>query len=452
MNPQDRAVLAELARRERMRGPGGLMEFVPYASPQLREPRHLARYVELLERARTETVHACVSVPPRHAKTETTLHAIAWWLAQDPTEQIAYISYNAEIAQEKSARAKAIAQSVGVRLAGMQTQGRWEVKGGGSVVATGIRGALTSRGFTKIIVDDHIAGHEEAESPTIREKNWNGFMADVQTRADPRGTSIFNIQTRWHRGDLAGRLVREMGWPEINLPALDDAGEALWPEVWSREWLEKQRDGTAPYVWTALYQGRPVARGASLFGDPHYYDTLPDSGYRVALGVDLAYTRRSASDWSIAVVLMRHAPPNGAPGSERYYVLDVVRRQCRAPEFAQTLKALSADHGHATARWYCSGTEIGSADFVRDLGVRIDALPTTADKFVRAMPVSAAWNAGKVLVPRKAPWLRPFLDVVQGFTGVDDDHDDDVDALAAGFDQLYSPQANALRGFVAATR
>lgn len=428
MTFSDAAVFAELLRRKAALGRGGLMDFVQHATPAYCRPVHLAPLVALLEESRTRPVRCVVSVPPRHAKTETILHWIAQSLILDPSEPIAYVSYNADIAQEKALKAREIALAGGVKGGRIQKAERWTTSAGGCIAASGIAGGLTGRGYRKIIVDDPIKNHEEAESPTTREKVFHGFMTDVFTRKEPAGTSFFVVQTRWHRDDLAGRLI-ERGWPVINLPALDDNDEALAPHMgWTTEVMREERAETLPYVWSALYQGKPVARGAELFGEPSYYDTLPGEKYRIAIGVDLAYTKRTASDWSVAVVLYRHG--------DTYYIADVVRRQVRAPEFAATLKALSDDYGHAPSRWYCSGTELGAGDFIKDLGVRLTAQTTTADKFVRAMPVSRKWNQGKILVPRNKPWVKAFLNVVQGFTGVDDDHDDDVDALAAAFDQI----------------
>jgi len=64
------------------------------------------------------------------------------------------------------------------------------------------------------------------------------------------------------------------------------------------------------------------------------------------------------------------------------------------------------------------------------------------DKFVRALAVSEAWNEGRVLLPMTAPWLADFMSIVLGFTGVNDAHDDDVDALAAAFDLANKPRPN----------
>jgi predicted phage terminase large subunit-like protein len=53
--------------------------------------------------------------------------------------------------------------------------------------------------------------------------------------------------------------------------------------------------------------------------------------------------------------------------------------------------------------------------------------------------VAAAWQDGRLFLPRRAPWLSDFLAELGAFTGVDDLNDDQVDALAAAFDSLEQP-------------
>ena len=59
----------------------------------------------------------------------------------------------------------------------------------------------------------------------------------------------------------------------MNLPAIagdDDPigrapGEALWPERFSVEDLQRTRADVGPYVWNALYQGRPTDDEGGIF-------------------------------------------------------------------------------------------------------------------------------------------------------------------------------------------
>jgi predicted phage terminase large subunit-like protein len=120
--------------------------------------------------------------------------------------------------------------------------------------------------------------------------------------------------------------------------------------------------------------------------------------------------------------------------SQTRYLLSILRVQEAAPEFAKKLKAILKANPGIDARWYWAGPELGIVDFIRDLDVDLDAVQAPADKFIRAQPVAAAWNDGKILVPRDAPWLDDLLLELASFTGVNDVHDDQVDALAAAFD------------------
>src|SRR5438270_5984124 len=72
--------------------PPGLLEWIPKLSRSFAAPAHLAPLIRRLEEARTSPLRLVVSTPPRHGKTETLLHAIAWWLVQQPQLSIAYVS------------------------------------------------------------------------------------------------------------------------------------------------------------------------------------------------------------------------------------------------------------------------------------------------------------------------------------------------------------------------
>src|SRR5438067_1390745 len=101
---------AELARRE-------LLEFIPWISPKYQAPNHLAPLVSALERINAgEEVRECFHAPPRHAKTDTVLHGLAWLLKRHPDWPLAYVTYVAKLAEEKSKKASAIAARAGVSM------------------------------------------------------------------------------------------------------------------------------------------------------------------------------------------------------------------------------------------------------------------------------------------------------------------------------------------------
>ena len=72
------------------------------------------------------------------------------------------------------------------------------------------------------------------------------------------GGAVVLIQIRWHEDDLAGRLLAEAGaggdeWEVLHLPALNEAGAALWPAWYPRPALERIRSVIGPREWQALY-------------------------------------------------------------------------------------------------------------------------------------------------------------------------------------------------------
>jgi predicted phage terminase large subunit-like protein len=409
-----------------------LQDFVPALTPRFSAPRHLAPLLGLFERvARGERVRAVVSVPPRHSKTETCLHGIAWLLLQDPSLQVAYASYAARIAEKKSRRARGLAELAGVPLAAdskSRRDWRTDVDDGG-VWATSVDGAITGEGFHLVVLDDLVKGRAQAESATIRDRAHSWLMADVLTRCEP-GASIIASGTRWHPDDPLGRLVND-GWEYVCLPALDPSGAALWPQRWPASELERIREqlgGPDGYEWQSLYQGNPRGRGARVFNDVHTYDSKPAAFEQICIGIDYAYSARTSADFSVAVVL-------GLAGGV-FYVLDVVRVQVEPRMFRDRVALLVQTYPGATCSAWVAATERGGIEFFRESGIPITERTAVLDKFSRAIGVTAAWNTGKVLVPASATWLDKFVSELAGFTGVKDRHDDQVDALAAAFDGL----------------
>ena len=364
---------------------------------------------------------------------ESVRHALAWHILHDPRKMHAYVTYAAGFSRFGSRKVRTICADAGVRFVDGKpgALNQWLTKEGGGLIAEGVNGQLTGKGVDGLfIIDDPIKNRVEAESPILRERIWDFFTDAAFTRLE-KNASVIVIMTRWHPDDLAGRLIKS-GWGYLNLQARSADGP-LWPEMFDNEKLEEIKAQVGEYTWSSLYMGMPTPRGGQLFRDVLTYDpnlTVVRSGtWRLAIGIDLAYTAKTKSDYSVAVVL-------ATVEDGRCFVLDVVREQMEAPAFCEKLKELKRKYA-APMRWYASGTESGSAQFLKAQGLPIEVLPPLGDKFVRAQSVSAAWNAGRVLIPKAAPWAGSFVDEVLGFTGVRDAHDDQVDALASAYDLLY---------------
>jgi phage terminase large subunit-like protein len=435
-----------------------LMEFIPRVTPRWESPLHLKPYIDILETAPHGNKRIVFAAPPQHGKTESTVHAFAWWLLKYPTLRYVYATYAAHRAQRVGRRARDLIDRAHVPLK-VANLDMWATQAGGQVLWSSVGGGLTGEAVDGVIViDDPLKDRADAESITVREGHKDWFHGVVEARVHP-GASIIVMATRWHSDDLSGYLVREQGFEYINLRAICEAddkpegdmrqeGEALWEAHRPLAMLQQRRDAN-PWNFASIYQGNPRPRGNSLFNDPHHYAELPERGFRVVFGVDLAYTARTHADWSVCVELWV-VPPKSVKGQVfepkdyLFYVVDVVRKQVEAPNFTLTLKAKKSERSGAVFYWYASGTEAGSAQFIQKQGIPLRVMsPGGRDKFTRAQQSSELWNLGRVLVPmdsERYPWVDVFVDEMCSFSGVGDVCDDQVDALVSAIDAALTHQ------------
>jgi predicted phage terminase large subunit-like protein len=416
-------------KRARVR-PLRLMQFIPKLTPGYHEPRHLAPIVDLLERATREPVLACFSAPPRHEKSDTIDHAIARMLLENPGLRVGFAMYAQRPADARGRRMRELFLRAGGRVASdAKAKSNWETGvGDGGLWSTGIGGPVTGRGFNVFVIDDAIKDRATAESAVEREKIWEWHQSTAFTRLEPNGSYLWG-HARWTPDDPIARLQRD-GWEYVNLPAIDENGDALCPARYSLSELLRIQARVGRYAWESLYMGNPFARGGTLFQDVCFYEQLPTGQMRVRIGVDFAYTKKTRADYSAYVILGELAGT--------FYVLEVYRQQSIAPEFKRTLDAVAARYPGVRPFAFVGGQERGVVDLMNAQGgIQIDTKPATEDKFLRAQGVAAQWNQGRVLLPRAAPgrekFLAEFVDEVVGFTGSGDLHDDFVDALSSAY-------------------
>lgn len=460
LSPEELALWSLL---EEASGVRQLTGFVPLVTPWYREPEHLEPLADLFWRAdRDGKVRALSSTPPQHGKTESMLHWIVWYLLRNPTHTVAYVSYEAGIAQRKSRTAREIAERAGLSLdANTRAASYWRTTEGGGLLATGIGGPLTGFRVDLLVIDDPHKNRVEAESTTYQMRALDWARAVAFTRLTPTASVIVNM-ARWSDGDLIGRLggETEIAWEQVNLEAILDEGtaneRALCEEIKPLEWLKEQRRLLGPYDWASLYCGHPQPRGGALFKDPVYYRMFSEiGGARLAIGCDPAASAKTSADHSAICVV-------GAVGDgidQKVYVLEVWRGQVEIPALVEKLREMQE-------KWRCpvfiesQGGFKAVAQTLRSIGasgkkgtddekdqLRIVEVSATSDKFIRALPVSAAWNDGRVLLPHDdADWKPEFIREVKKFTGKGDKQDDQVDALAHAFKAVDRRATEAKRG------
>lgn len=283
--------------------------------PISREPHY-----KIIARALNRVLHCkcnklIINVPPRHGKTTMLMNFIAWSLARYPDSNFLYVSLSHELASLATAEIRNIITSpyyktmFNVKLRDdSQAKDSFITTAGGSVTAVGSGGTITGRGaglrgvnrFGGIICIDDIIKPSEAGSDVIRNGINDWFYNTLLSRRNAgEKTPIVFIGQRTHEDDLAGHLLQQDGWDSVILPALDESGNAICPELLNAPELRAMRD-LQPYVFNSQYQQNPTPPGGSLFKVDNFPILDKDQNILMTfLTVDTAETSKEINDATV---------------------------------------------------------------------------------------------------------------------------------------------------------
>src|SRR6185369_3168606 len=245
-----------------------LFDFLTTTSPHLCRPEHLVSVVPYMEALDESPQAFALSAPPRHGKSVLVNHLCARQMIRHPGLKVAYGCYSLDLAGFNSLEVKDILIANNVELDRNQnSKEEWRLENGSVFKCVAPGSGFTGRGADLIIIDDPYKGRTEAESGRIRDATWSWFTAVAITRRSPNA-SVIVTHTRWTVDDLIGKVTKEHGWPYVNLQAINDQSDALWPNEWPLDKLLEIKSLIGPYEWHSLYMGDPRPRGGAVFGDP----------------------------------------------------------------------------------------------------------------------------------------------------------------------------------------
>jgi predicted phage terminase large subunit-like protein len=285
------------------------------SEPVSRESHYLTICRALVRVMKGETNRLIINVPPRYGKTELLIHFVAWAMAQFPDSNFLYVSYSLGLAKKQTKTVRQIIAMqefrdiFGVSLADdASAQGNFETSINGSVYAAGADGEITGRGagikgtdrFGGCIVIDDIHKPSEVTSDTMRASVNDWYFNTLQSRLnDPERTPIIFIGQRLHEDDLASNLIKSGEWETIIIPALDPAGNALHPQMHTKEALMRMQE-TMPYVYSSQYQQDPMPAGGGIFKPEWFYlmDNEPNI-LATFITADTAETDKSYNDATV---------------------------------------------------------------------------------------------------------------------------------------------------------
>ena len=408
----------------------------------------IAKKLEAVERG--EIKRLMIFVPPRHSKSLVSSQLFpAWYLGRDPTKQIIATTYGDDLARDFGRKVRNIMIESEykfifpeVSLAeDSQAIGKFNTNQDGIYIATGIGGAITGRGADLLLIDDPVRNRKDADSEVIRENIWEWYTSTARSRLMPNGAIVI-IQTRWHKDDLSGRLLKQMSegkgeqWEIIDLPAIANRneehrkeGDPLWPEMWSLEELQKTRAAIGEREWYCLYQQTPMDPENQIFHAEYfrYYEQLPEGELTTLMAVDPAFKKSKKSDYSAICVVAKH--------HDKTYVLDYVRAKLNPSELITEIIRM-------WKKWkpFKLGIEAFAAQTVigfylreraagENIGIDYEEILQKDDKLTKIKRLEPYFRDGKILIKKHMTELeKELLSFPQG------DHDDLIDSLQMTFE------------------
>ena len=418
-----------------------LIAFTEYTYPRYRTAKHHKIIAEQLERVeRGEVDRLMLLVPPRHGKSELASKRLpAWLLGRQPHKQFLSVSATEGLAADFGRDVRNIIGSAeyraifDTRLAeDSQAKGKWHTSEGGMFYAIGVEGNILGRGGDLLLIDDPYATMKEAQSELTRKNVWDWYTGTAYNRLMP-GAAIVVINHRMHEDDLCGQLLAQQAaggdkWEVVELPALNDAGEALWPEAYPVQALERIRRNSQPRYWSALYQQRPAPEDGDYFKAEWLrpYTTAPAKDtMRIYGGSDYAVTA-DGGDFTVHAVV-------GLDPDGRMYLLDLWRKQAPSDVWVESFCDLVREYEPMSWAEETGQIKSGVGPFLerrmreRQAYVVREQFPTRGDKAIRAQSIRARMALDGLYVPVNAPWYADFRSELLSFPA--GKHDDQVDAI-----------------------
>lgn len=373
-----------------------------------------------------------IFMPPRHGKSELASKRFpAWCLGRNPKRQIIAASYNSDLANDFGRNVRNIVAEPefgqvfpGIGLAAdSQAANRMNTNHGGAYVAAGVGTAVTGRGANIALIDDPFKDREEADSERRRELVWDWYRSTLYTRLMPGGAVVL-IQTRWHEDDLAGRLLEQDAgqWDVLELPAINDAGEALWPAWYPVDTLQRIKATVGPREWSALYQQKPQPDEGTFFKREWFNEpSKTDGNFRYYGSSDYAVTD-GGGDFTV------HRIWGIAPNGDLHRIAGW-RGQTASDVWIERKLDLIRDY--KPLAWFGEGGVIQKAVEPmlkrrmreRNIHCRLEWLPSVADKPTRARSFQAMAATGRV-------HFEPGADLSEFLVFPAGKHDDEVDTAS----------------------
>jgi len=404
-----------------------------------------------------------ILMPPQHGKSEMSSRKFpAWALGKYPKLRFALISYAHTLSSKFNRQIQRhilhpdygdvfpdiqlVEQVQAKKTQYVQNSLEFDIIGkGGSLISLGVGGGITGNPVDVGIIEDPFKDYEQASSPKIRQKIWDWYVDDYDTRLNNDARTLL-INTRRHEDDLSGRLLEREPeeWEVVRIPAIcedsdkypkhdqdpREIGEALFPEKHNLLRLLKSKK-LAPRTFASLFQGRPApAEGDILKRKWFKVVTLQElygitkSKQLIHFVVDPAHEIKKESDPS---GIMSYFNFNGV-----MYITNYKAKKVEFPDLLRMVQDFVAANGGVPglSKIWIEGTASGKP--LRTTLKKHTALSVLednskiTDKLVKANMISPICEAGRVVL-LYGHWNEDFKEELCGFPNAA--HDESLDCV-----------------------
>jgi predicted phage terminase large subunit-like protein len=287
------------------------------SQPVSRESHHITISRALTQVRRLEMLRLILNTQPGCGKSTILSMFAAWCWTEYADCNFLYISYGHEIAVKHTSFIRSIVSS---RMYGLlfnvqidpesRAKDSFRTLQGGSIKAFGSGGAITGQDaglpglnrFSGAVILDDAHKPSESHSDNIRQGVIDNYDETIRQRCRGVNVPIIYIGQRVHEQDLTEYLTsgRDVDrWQTIILKGLDEAGNALYPEMMPKEKLLDLQE-KSPYVFASQYQQDPLPAGGGLF-KRDWFVQLPEDPEFIGtfITADTAETNKSWNDATV---------------------------------------------------------------------------------------------------------------------------------------------------------
>jgi len=439
--------LGEFDRRAKSQE--SFLHFVHKMWPQFIEGEHHKIMADAFDRVANGTLkRLIINMPPRHTKSEFASHMLpAWFLGRYPDNYVIQASNTAELATGFGRKVRDLVSSKeyqdvfpGISLKkDTKSAGRWSTNRKGEYFAIGLGGTMTGRGGDLVIIDDP---HSESEGASNDSKVFNRayewYTSGPRQRLQP-DAAIVIVMTRWHKGDLTGKVIKKSieeedadQWEVIEFPAILESGKALWPGYWRLGELLKLKGELPVQKWQAQYMQAPGAEGSSLvkrdWWKPWKGDRPPKCDF-VIQSWDTAYLKTDTADPSACTewgVFYMEGP--GGRAEANIILLDAYKERLEFPALKEAAYQRYVRKQPDVVIIEAKAAGIPLVQELRKRGVPVQEFTPTRgnDKIARVNAITDLFSSGIIWYPEGKNFAQQVIEEFADFPV--GEHDDLVDS------------------------